>query len=302
MGSLLQTLLSKSNVEEVFIDFQRAEPSDKELRVFNLVGDALRDGEVVLQELQDYTGVQDLARQAMADSSKEEECFVQLISRVRAIKHFRDHAARLEMVFPPLLRSLAEPQEDKKQSLEDQQALARQLALVLDYALRFDAVRMMRPQLANDFSYYRRLLQRFKRHPQVEVKEDEANGMGMFTAQHIPMITSLAHAAAETMRENERVTSALACMANSCLQMIQRKKFDDAAINLLCARAMAGSIVLFDHVDPLGAFHKKAPIQLKQCIQSLKKEFPGEPALTNAIRFSSKHFNEAPISITELFD
>jgi hypothetical protein len=38
---------------------------------------------------------------------------------------------------------------------------------------------------------------------------------------------------------------------------------------------MSGSIVLYDHIAPLGVFHKKSPVSIKSVIQVLKKEFPG---------------------------
>jgi hypothetical protein len=70
-------------------------------------------------------------------------------------------------VLPPLLTSLAEPSENKDHSLQDQQALAKQLALLFDFTLQFDQTRMMRPHLSNDFSYYRRLLPKFPKRADV---------------------------------------------------------------------------------------------------------------------------------------
>ena len=43
-----------------------------------------------------------------------------------------------------------------------QTALAKQLGEILDFALKFDELKMTKPALQNDFSYYRRLMP--KRH------------------------------------------------------------------------------------------------------------------------------------------
>jgi hypothetical protein len=48
------------------------------------------------------------------------------------------------------------------------QALAKQLADVFDFTLRFDQTRMKRPQLSNDFSYYRRLLPKHSQHANIK--------------------------------------------------------------------------------------------------------------------------------------
>jgi hypothetical protein len=232
----------------------------------------------------------------------EQEAFEGLLVAVDSISAFFNYAKQLEKVLPELLVTLAQPTTDEKQTLADQQALAKQLADIFDFTLRFDQTRMMRPNLSNDFSYYRRLLPKFSKHPDIKVKDDEASGMALFTAEHIPMMSCLSKAAARALEKNEHVTTALSVMANSCMKMVKSKKFSKPETNLFCARAMTGSIVLFDHVDPISAFHKRSPILIKQCILLLKKEFPKETSLMNAIRFSTKNFRNAPSSIQDLFD
>jgi hypothetical protein len=207
---------------------------------------------------------------------------------------------------PRLLTSLATPSQsenkEKKSSFGDQQAIAKQLADLLNFALTFDQSRMQRPGLSNDFSYYRRLLPKFNKHPKVKVRSDAAGGMALFTAEHIPMTKGLAKAAESAVAQNDNAALALGVMANSCLKMIKSKKFANEETNLFCARAMTGAIVVYDYVDPLSVFHKKCPIQLKDCIKTLKKEFPKEQALLNAIQYSTKNFSDASSSIQNLFD
>jgi len=86
------------------------------------------------------------------------------------------------------------------------------------------------------------------------------------------------------------------------MRMVRNKRFAKRETNLFCLRAMAGAIVLYDLVHHLGAFHKKSPIALKQCVLLLKKDYPEEVSLVNAIRFSSKNFKDAPEAIVALFD
>lgn len=234
----------------------------------------------------------------------EEEAFFGLLPCVRSIRKFFAFAKELEQILPPLLDTLStQPDEKSNSTLADYQALAKQLANIFDFVLRFDSMRMQRPHLSNDFSYYRRLLGKFGKHPQIEVKEDEAAQMTMFTALPIPMLTSIAKATSQAINQNPSVSEALALMANSCLRTIKSNKFEEKT-NLLCARAMTGAAVLYDHVDELGAFHKNSPINIKQLIVCLKKQFPGEQALLNALQYSTKHFKDetTPSSITTLFE
>jgi len=219
-------------------------------------------------------------------------------------RRFYSFAKDIEKIVPDLLVTLAsQPSDDSKSAryLADTQALAKQLADLLDFALRFDHTRMMRPILSNDFSYYRRLLPKFSKHPDVKVKDDDASGMALFTAEHTPMMTALSRAAARALERNEYVTTALAVLANSCLKMLKAKKFTKPDSALFVARAMTGAIVLYDHAHALGSFHKRSPIAIKACILLLKKDFPKEQSLLGALQYSTKNFKNAPPNIAALF-
>jgi hypothetical protein len=301
-------LLGRKGFPEVPIDFEGdSKPSDGEQKVWNEMNNVLERGPDALSKIEEYKGCQDLARKAMSNATYENEleAFEGLLYAVDAIAAFFDFSRDLEKVIPPLLLQLSTfnaNEAENKDKVTDQQALAHQLAQILDFTLQFDQTRMMRPHLSNDFSYYRRLLPKFNKHPNVKVKDDEASGMALFTAEHIPMMTCLAKATQRAMEKNEHVALCLAIMANSCMRMVRNKRFAKRETNLFCLRAMAGSIVLYDLVHHLGAFHKKAPIALKQCVLLLKKDYPEEVSLVNAIRFSSKNFKDAPESIVALFD
>jgi hypothetical protein len=163
---------------------------------------------------------------------------------------------------------------------------------------------MSRPTISNDFSYYRRLLPKFSRHPGVAVKDDDASGMALFTAEHIPMTSSIARAASQCQDKNAAVTSALALMTNSCYTMCAQHSFQRPEVHLFCARAMTGALVCYDHVtqEPQGVFGKKSPIKVKPIAQLLKRDFPQEQQLLNAIKYSTKHFKEASEQTQILFE
>jgi len=85
-------------------------------------------------------------------------------------------------------------------------------------------------------------------------------------------------------------------MANVCLEMVEMAKFSNATTNLFCLRAMTAAIVLVDHLDDVGAFHKKTQVHIKNAIAALKT-YSGPSgstdSLLNALRFSTVHLNDA---------
>jgi len=306
MGMLVSAL-SSTPAHEVFIDMENAKPGTAEVTTYKQIEEVLRESKDVMQRIEDYKGCQELARKAMSLPTKENEAaaFQGLLVAVDSISAFHHQAKSIETSLPRLWAAVCEVKEGK-QTLGDQQALAKQLADIFDFALRFDQTRMMRPNLSNDFSYYRRLLPKFSKNTDIKVKDDEAGGMALFTADHIPMMSCIAKASqrfVEGQGTEEGVVTVLATMANSCAKMIKSKKFSKRETNLFCARAMTGAIVLYDHVvsDP-GVFGKKSQVQLRNCIILLQREFPKQTSLTNAIRYSTRYFSKAPDTIQALFD
>jgi len=227
---------------------------------------------------------------------------------VDSISFFFEYARKIETTLPLLYGLLApnRQRDDSKHPLAVYQASARTLALIFDVTLTFDQIRMMRPNLSNDFSYYRRLLPKFSKHPDVKVKDDEASGMALFTAEHMPMMSTLAKTTKNYCTTNDSqdsVANLLSTMANSCMSLVKYKKFSSFELNLLSVRAMTGSIVLYDHLVG-NVFSKRSPVAIRECINVLKKNFEKKDSegLLNAIRYSTLSFRIAPESIQALLE
>lgn len=267
----------------------------------------------VYTKIEEYKGCQELARAAMSKPSEDTElaAFEGLLQAVESIATFYNYAHALGDVFPGLLRILCQtvPEGSVVAHLDNTPAFTAQLAQIFDFALSFDRVRMLRPNLSNDFSYYRRLLPKFNKHKGIKVKDDEASGMALFTAEHIPMTSTLAKAGTKAMETDPNVAIVLATMANSSYNVLRSAINSDeenevSSENLLSiARTMTGAVVIYDHVEvPAGAFIKRTPINIKAIILLLKKSFQNELSLLNAIRYSTRTFRDAPESVQSLFD
>lgn len=187
--------------------------------------------------------------------------------------------------------------DDPRDRLASQQALAKQLADVLDFVLRFDDAKvrvsfvhylcfscsrplrcvvsqMVNPAIQNDFSYYRRTLNRMKltkKDMNLSIRDELANRMSLFFAYPTPMMKVLSETTVKFLSPQEssgipreNVTAALATMANVCHAMVDKKKFDSEKTNMFCLRAMTGAIILYDHLHGQGAFAKKSQINVRR--------------------------------------
>ncbi|EFA77107.1 FAM49 family protein [Heterostelium album PN500] len=269
MGQLLSFINGTDHAEQIFIDFENAQPSEEERELHNTVGEVLNIGPEILQKLTTYTGCNEYIRRAITNPGPdtEETAWEHVLPAVDILQEFYDFSLKLEDCFPKLLIALCK--NDPKASLSNQQAIAKQLADVFDFVLRFDDAKMVNPAIQNDFSYYRRTLNRMKltkKDANIKIRDELANRMSLFFAYPTPMMKVLSETTVKFLSTPEvtvprdNVTTTLSTMANVCHDMVDKKKFNNVEINMFCLRAMVGSVILFDHIHPQGAFVKKSPI------------------------------------------
>jgi len=255
----------------------------------------------LLEEVAAFKGCETLIKAAIStpNAQTDENCWRALVPSVEILKTFFDFSEDLTQVLPKLLNALFSG--DQNQNLSTQQALAKQLADILDFVLRFDDAKMQNPAIQNDFSYYRRSLNKGTRKNEVKIKDDLANRMSLFFAYPTPMLkvitdTTLAVVKGGTIQKTD-VVNGFILLANVCLEMNQNHQFDKKETNLFCLRAMTASIVIVDHLDENGVFHKNSKIHIRNAIGALKAEKENSNKATeidsmlNALRFSTITLN-----------
>lgn len=190
-------------------------------------------------------------------------------------------------------------------SLEHQQAMVKLFADALDFVLMFDRAKIMCPAIQNDFAFYRRSLAKMsadeKIEPEMKVNAERSQAICMFIAESIPMMRVLSNAFSikfGSASEKTHVLELLSEMANILCSVVMNKKFESAKTNEYCLHAMTGAIVLYDHVDPNGAFAKSSRIKIKQCA----KQVNGRQDLINALMYSTRHYNSAPTKIRSILE
>jgi len=313
MGKIIGALSSGKEIQEIFLDFENAKVSEEEKELHATVAAVLDKGPVILERLFKYDGCEEFIRRAITTpgSETEDAAWQAVLPAVDQLQEFYDFSLELEACFPKLLIALCK--NDPKDSLPNQQALAKQLADVFDFVLRFDDAKMVNPAIQNDFSYYRRTLNRMKltkKDMNIKIRDELANRMSLFFAYPTPMMkvlseTTVKFLSSDTSVPRENVTSALATMSNVCFDMVFKKKFETDNTNMFCLRAMTGAIILFDHLSAQGAFAKKSAVNIRGCINVLKS-YSASPTdgLLNALRFTTIHLNDpdTPNSIKQLLN
>uniref|UniRef100_A0A8D9BT16 Protein FAM49A n=1 Tax=Cacopsylla melanoneura TaxID=428564 RepID=A0A8D9BT16_9HEMI len=168
MGKLL-SLLSRDdsncctkNKYDVFLDFENAQPTEAEHELFEEVQAVLQDSESILDEIQFYKGAGKEIREAIATPTPEcqTKAWTTVVPLVLKLRRFYLFSTQLEEIVPKILLHLCSGPEPIAQHLDTQQALVKQFAEILEFVLKFDEHKMKTPAIQNDFSYYRRSLQK----------------------------------------------------------------------------------------------------------------------------------------------
>ncbi|MES1909277.1 MAG: hypothetical protein MHM6MM_002041 [Cercozoa sp. M6MM] len=267
----------------------------------------------ILEQLQMYESKQDVVRAAMSkpNEANEQKAFVEVTQNAEIIAGFWRFSKELEQLVPKAFQVVAGISKNGQAPLVADAAFSRKLCEVLDFILKFDTEKLKKPGLQNDFAFYRRALNKHAHDPDLVVRDDDASFISLFLAAHIPMMTCVSKACKNVFKDDEALTQSIATFANSCLMLARHKKFPvESPLNMLAIRAMTGAIVLYDHVEPEGAFLKRSPVFMRPAAVLLTRDFPRDfpgqqndiDPLVNALRFSSMHFNDesTPDAITAL--
>lgn len=312
MGNIVQAITKGSSGvdRDLFVDFEKATPSEAEKPVYDQVNVVLEKAAGILKTLETYEGAGDHIRKAISnasDASLQKAAWDAVCPLVTKIKEFYDYSSELDGVMPVLLESLCS-QAPATAVLESRQALAKQFAEILQFVLAFDDLKMSNSSIQNDFSYYRRTLNRMKMNNEGEEEEvvvtnEEANRVSLFLAYPTPLLKTISDATTKFVTENpqipvENTTDFLSTLAHICRVMIEEpdiySRFENQDTITFCQRVMVGVIILYDHVHLVGAFAKKnQAIDMRASIKALKMhDNPHLENLLNALRYSTKHLND----------
>nr|XP_002126684.1 protein FAM49B-like [Ciona intestinalis] len=316
MGNLLKVLQCKEEAfEDFFLDFENARPSEEEKEVYDQVSHVLSFAPGIITELKSYKGAGDEIRVAISNPSSQEkqaDTWHAIIPLVKQLKEFFEFSKHLQKCIQELLRALTCHPLSPLQHLESKQALAKQFAEILHFTLKFDDLKMNNPAIQNDFSYFRRTMQRRGMNsatPGIDYEEgrcistEMANEMSLFYAEATPMLRTLSDATTRFVQDNDdvetdRTLEVLSTMANICKAMLENpddQRFQMGADSVsFCVRVMVGVIILYDHVHKDGAFAKGSKIDIKGSIRVVKEQNAKVKVKTllNALRYTTKHLND----------
>ncbi|KAJ3043808.1 Protein fam49a [Rhizophlyctis rosea] len=131
----------------------------------------------------------------------------------------------------------------------------------------------------------------------VVVHDELANRMSLFYAHSTPMTKALIDSALMLVSSNkgipaENVTDVFAIFCGICYNAVTKGRAQGAMIDY-CLRVMVVCIILYDHVDPVGAFAKTSKLNIRASVRVIQTNGgSGSNTLLNTLRYSNLHLND----------
>ncbi|KAL9558775.1 hypothetical protein PS6_001104 [Mucor atramentarius] len=318
MGQILASLNLRGGndliVPEINFDIENARPSSEELGIYNQLHALLvQPNSNLLKTLKEYKPASDEIRNAIATPNQENEdkAWNAILPTVDALREFYSYSSELDG-------------GGTTKDLDRHPGLTRLFAEILDFVFEFDYLKIRNPTIQNDFSFYRRTLQRGRAtestqttpsSPEKEQRnqsdlrlamneDDLANRISLFIAYPTPMLKCVIDTTTKYVQSNQlsKCTSEwLASIWAVCYQTLNAnyKKSSSSSVDTFCLKVMVVSIILYDHIDPSGAFAKNSPINVKSSLKTIqnvnqinRQEQSSTSNLICALRYNSKHLND----------
>ncbi|KAG0241514.1 Protein fam49a [Actinomortierella wolfii] len=293
------------NKDSMAVPWHDSTMTEEESQSYSTVLHMLEPTTDLLELLRTYEGCGEYIRQAIGSPCAETEAdaWDHVRPAVAKLKMFYRYSTTIENCLPQILETLCIG--DVNENLENHKALARILCQLLDFVFEFDSLKMKTPQIQNDFSYYRRCLSRGKLSNEVDLRsamnEDElANQVSMFYAYPTPMLKTVTDVTTQFVAQHKvgrSVSECLATLASVCYNTVSnsKKRPQRPETTAFCLRVMVIAIIIYDHIDPAGAFGKSSPINIKSSVKAIHSHgnSTDTPNLISALRYNTKHLNDA---------
>lgn len=246
----------------------------------------LKEGRVLLSELRNYHGNAESIRVALSNSGDvdvQRASFTTIRPNIESISKFYRLSADISQYASNLAKILTTA-NDILNNLPSMTLLGE----IVLFCFEFDQEKMAKPEIQNDFSFYRRSLGSAATGDEVlPLPTDDANVVSMWLAQALPMMTAVCNA----LKDNSIV---LAHLANVCYGMLYRKSYQENDKSRL-VQIMIISAIMYDRVSgkPGGIFASNKEIKVKNYIRLLKRDGGSHTQqLGQCMKYSTLHFND----------
>ena len=300
------------DLENENLDFSVLDEREKVLA--EKIESKLKSAYKLLEFLQNYgVGGRQIIKEASAktnDESVQNDAWDRLVPMVASLLQLKKMTDSLNEEVPELLSNMW-GQKASRESLalidmfRKNMFLVVQLGKILDYAMRFDALKMNAPTIPNDISYVKR--QNTIRSKRSSDSRDTREVLATHNLEQLSMYYILPTPALKNIidtvtnffkNDNSRETSLdlIVSFGKICIKILSsdlKSNYQKFGTIGMIQRMMVASALLYDHLHPDGVFVKDSPINIRVVVDILLNEAGMNKKRTRSVSGIGSHRGRA---------
>ena len=281
------------DLENENLDFSVLDEREKALA--EKIETKLKAAYQLLEFLQNYgSGGRQIIKEASANTSDESvqtNAWNRLVPMVASLLQLKKMTDSLNEEVPELLSNMWD-QKVSRESLalidmfRKNMFLVVQLGKILDYAMRFDALKMNAPTIPNDISYVKRQNTIRSKRSSISCNPDHREVLATHNLEQLSMYYILPTPALKNIidtvtnffkNDNSKETSLdlIVSFGKICIKILSsdlKSKYQRFGTIGMIQRMMVASALLYDHLHPDGVFVKDSPINIRAVVDLLLDE------------------------------
>ena len=300
------------DLENENLDFSVLDEREKVLA--EKIESKLKSAYKLLEFLQNYgSGGRQIIKEASAktnDESVQNDAWDKLVPMVASLLQLKKMTDSLNEEVPELLSNMW-GQKASRESLalidmfRKNMFLVVQLGKILDYAMRFDALKMNAPTIPNDISYVKR--QNTIRSKRSSDSRDTREVLATHNLEQLSMYYILPTPALKNIidtvtnffkNDNSKETSLdlIVSFGKICIKILSsdlKSNYQKFGTIGMIQRMMVASALLYDHLHPDGVFVKDSPINIRVVVDILLNEAGMNKKRTRSVSGIGSHRGRA---------
>ena len=281
------------DLENENLDFSVLDEREKVLA--EKIESKLKSAYKLLEFLQNYgSGGRQIIKEASAktnDESVQTDAWNRLVPMVASLLQLKKMTDSLNEEVPELLSNMW-GQKASRESLalidmfRKNMFLVVQLGKILDYAMRFDALKMNAPTIPNDISYVKRQNTIRSKRSSISHSPDNREVLATHNLEQLSMYYILPTPALKNIidtvtnffkNDNSKETSLdlIVSFGKICIKILSsdlKSNYQKFGTIGMIQRMMVASALLYDHLHPDGVFVKDSPINIRVVVDILLNE------------------------------
>ena len=256
----------------------------------------------IIEQFRQYQDAQDFISRAYRESSEESKNsawsrVLPLIAFQSQIFNFANRSTDHFIGFLSFVVDLMGNGYSSVDALVSEPLITKQFAECFNIMLEIDEIKMNRPKMLNDLAFFCRVAIRRLDFDQYDDLYTKSIDMVFFFENPNPCICKLKSAIRNRFQYDFkkllRLVKVIGKISDICTSMLINHASEKEEINLLCLKASVGSILLYDHLNPKGAFVSDSSLAIMQAVTVLANYQPKQMNLINSVKYLSKHYDDS---------